>query len=140
MNVVCLLRRVDLKPNARIFLKNTVTIMKFEIDKQTTNDLSLFDNVRGEKSVFSLFNFTKSIGGRKRLEYMFSKPLTDIGLITKRIQDIKSCRDSKENFDIDKENLDFIEHYLAQQGVSYKFSIIASYLNELKYRDRRAHV
>lgn len=134
MNVVCLLRRVDLKPNARIFLKNTVTIMKFEIDKQTTNDLSLFDNVRGEKSVFSLFNFTKSIGGRKRLEYMFSKPLTDIGLITKRIQDIKSCRDSKENFDIDKENLDFIEHYLAQQGVSYKFSIIASYLNELKYR------
>jgi DNA mismatch repair protein MutS len=108
--------------------------MRFDIDKQTINDLELFDKVKGEKSVFSLFNFTKSIGGYKRLESMFFNPLTDIELIEKRVNNIKCCWDSNKDFDFDKENLDFIEHYLTQQNVPDKFSIVGSFLNALNYR------
>ena len=108
--------------------------MKFEIDKQTINDLDLFVRVRGEKSIFSLFNFTKSIGGRKKLESMFSNPLNDLKLIEKRVQNIKSCRDSNKDFDIDKENLDFIEFYLTQQSMPHKFSMVGSFLKSLSYR------
>ncbi len=112
--------------------------MKFEIDKQTINDLELFDKVRGEKSVFSFFNFAKSLGGKRKLESMFSKPLTDIKLIEERVQDIKSCRNSNKDFDIDKENLDFIEHYLTQYQyeVPRKFSMVRSFLNALSYQIR----
>ena len=77
--------------------------MKFEIDKQTINDLDLYDKRSEEKSVFSFFNHTKSLGGKRRLENMFSKPLTDIKLIEERVQNIKSCRDSNKDFDIHKQ-------------------------------------
>ena len=110
--------------------------MKFEIDKQTINDLDLYDKRSEEKSVFSFFNHTKSLGGKRRLENMFSKPLTDIKLIEERVQNIKSCRDSNKDFDIHKEHLDFIEHYLTQYqyGVPRKFSMVRSFLNALSYR------
>jgi len=105
--------------------------MKFEIDRQTINDLELFEKVKGEKSVFSLFNYTKSVGGRKRLEFLFSWPLTDIDSIQKRIGNINCFLNLNNDFDIDKENLDFIEHYLTQQNVPEKFSIPQSLLKAM---------
>ncbi len=108
--------------------------MKFEIDKQTIDDLELFDKARGEKFVFSFFNFAKSIGGKRKLERMFSKPLIDIKLIEERAQNIKDCGESNKDFDIDKEHLDFIEHYLSRQSVPHRFSSVSSYLNALSYR------
>jgi len=108
--------------------------MRFEIDKQTTNDLELFEKVKGEKSVFSLFNFTKSIGGKKRLESIFSNPLTDIESIEKRIVIIKYFQSLDVAFDIDKESLDFIEYYLIQQNVPNRFSISKSFFNALGYK------
>ncbi|NOU17581.1 MAG: hypothetical protein HOO91_08485 [Bacteroidales bacterium] len=59
--------------------------MRFDIDRQTINDLELFEK-KGEKSVFSLFNYTKSIGGRECLKRMFSNPFTEIDLIEQRIE------------------------------------------------------
>jgi DNA mismatch repair protein MutS len=108
--------------------------MRFDIDKQTNNDLELFEKIKGEKSVFSLFNYTKSVGGKKQLERIFTNPLPDIGLIENRIQTIKYYQGVTSDFDIDKECLDFIEYYLIQQNVPNRFSISKSFLNALSYK------
>lgn len=108
--------------------------MKFDIDKQTTNDLELFEKIKGEKSVFSLFNHTKSIGGRKRLEQLFSNPLSDIETIEKRIRIIEYFQRSTVDLDIDKECLDFVEYYLVQQNVPNRFSISRSFINAISYK------
>ena len=63
--------------------------MKFEIDRQTINDLELFEKTKADKSVFSLFNYTKTIGGRECLRNMFSTPFNDIKLIESRISNVK---------------------------------------------------
>ena len=108
--------------------------MKFEIDRQTINDLELFDKVKGEKSVFSLFNFTKSIGGKIRLEDMFSHPLTSIESIEKRLTNIEYFMTFDVGFDVDKECLDFVEYYLAQQNAPQHYSAAQSLFNALKYK------
>jgi DNA mismatch repair protein MutS len=108
--------------------------MKFEIDKQTINDLELFDKVKGEKSVFSLFNFTKSIGGRKRLESMFRNPLTDKRSIEQRLEIVSDFQRLEGCLDIDKECLDFIEYYLVQSNVPNRFSISHSFLRAFSYK------
>jgi DNA mismatch repair ATPase MutS len=114
--------------------QTNISLMKFDIDKQTTSDLELFEKVKGEKSVFSLFNNTKSIGGRKRLEFLFSNPITDIDIIEKRIENIKYFILLNNDFDIDKECLDFVEYYLIQQNIPNRFSISRSFLKALNYK------
>ncbi len=109
--------------------------MKFDIDKQTINDLELFEK-KGEKSVFSLFNYTKSIGGRERLKRMFSNPFTEIDLIEQRIEIIQGFQNINCDFEIDKESLDFIEYYLSQQNKTNHYSIIDSYIKAISYRIR----
>ena len=106
--------------------------MRFDIDRQTINDLELFGK-KGEKSVFSLFNYTKSIGGRERLERMFSNPFTEIDLIEQRIEIIQGFQNINCGFEIDKECLDFIEYYLTQQNRTNHYSIIDSYLKAIGY-------
>lgn len=108
--------------------------MKFDIDKQTINDLELYEKVKGEKSVFSLFNYTKSFGGKKRLESIFYNPLSDIDSIERRIEIVKYFQGLDLSFDIDKECLDFVEYYLIQQNVPNRFSISNSFLNALSYK------
>lgn len=108
--------------------------MNFNIDNQTINDFGLFEKIKGEKSVFSLFNFTKSIGGKERLKNIFSNPLIDISLIEKRIEVVKYFQERGTAFDIDKECLDFIEYYLVQQNIPNRFSISKSFLKALSYK------
>jgi DNA mismatch repair protein MutS len=108
--------------------------MKFDIDKQTTNDLELFEKNKGDKSVFSLFNYTKSIGGKKRLETIFANPFTELDLIKRRINIIKGFQDNEDDFEIDKECLDFIEHYLLQPNIPNHYSILDSYLKTISYK------
>ncbi len=48
-----------------------------EIDKTTLNDLSVF-NSEEEFSIFSKFNFCKTIGGKAKLHDNFNKPLSTI--------------------------------------------------------------
>ena len=108
--------------------------MKFDIDKQTAIDLELFGKIKGEQSVFSLFNHTTSIGGRKRLELIFSNPLTDIEAIEKRIRIIEHFQRSTVDLDIDKECLDFVEYYLIQQNVPNRFSVSRSFFKAISYK------
>jgi DNA mismatch repair ATPase MutS len=116
-------------------MQSISTPMKFKIDNQTISDLGLFEKRNGEKSVFQLFNFTKSEGGYKRLEYLFSNPLVDIDLIEKRIEIIKHLQKPNVSiFQIDKGSLNFIEYYLIQQNIPNRFSISKSFVNALAYK------
>ena len=55
--------------------------MKFEIDKQTLEDLNLLGKYKSN-SIFSLFNHTVT-RERDDVERMFLNPFTDANLITK---------------------------------------------------------
>ena len=96
--------------------------MKFEIDKQTITDLELFEQNEDDKSIFSFFDYTKSIGGKKRLDFMFSRPSIDRSLLENRIDSIKYFQHNEYGFEINKESLYFIEHYLNQQNTPEKIS------------------
>lgn len=98
--------------------------MKFEIDKQTINDLELFERVKGDRSVLSFFNHTKSIGGTEKLKRIFSSPLVDINLLEKRINTIKYFEAKPDFIEIYKEWLGFIEYYLIQNNRPARLSLI----------------
>ncbi|MDQ6843772.1 MAG: DNA mismatch repair protein MutS [Bacteroidota bacterium] len=51
-----------------------------ETDKTTLDDLSVFHHEE-EFSIFNKLNFTRTVGGRERLKYIFNKSLADIASI-----------------------------------------------------------
>ena len=106
--------------------------MNFKIDKQTANDLELFEKSKGDSSIFSLFNSTKSIGGKDELQRIFSVPFSDIDLIEKRIELIRFFQNSLATIEIDKNVLDLIEYYLSRKIDSSTFSLSQSYSKALK--------
>jgi DNA mismatch repair ATPase MutS len=106
--------------------------MNFKIDQQTANDLELFEKSKGDRSIFSLFNSTKSIGGKDELQRIFSVPFSDIDLIEKRIELIRFFQNSLATIEIDKNFLDLIEYYLSRQIDSSTFSLSQSYSKALK--------
>ena len=110
--------------------------MKFAIDKQTINDLELLDRNRDEKSVFSLFNYTQTSGGKKQLELLFSNPITDIDLLDQRIGVLRYFQRYKPEFATEKESFDFIEYYFQLQNIPSRFSVtdtlLKAFRNQLK--------
>ena len=105
--------------------------MRFSIDNQTINDLELFSRNRNDISVFSLFNYTNTNGGKKQLEILFSNPITDNDLIQQRIQVLRYFQNFKLGFKIEKECFDFIEFYLNQQNIPNRYSVTKSLLTSL---------
>ncbi|HBG40633.1 MutS-related protein [Limibacterium fermenti] len=88
--------------------------MGFELDEQTKNDLGIFDVSIG-KSLYDLFDLCISYGGKKRLRKIMSEPSTDRHFLMNRSDTIayfQSHSRSISHLDIDKNSLDFIEHYL----------------------------
>jgi len=106
--------------------------MNFKIDKQTAIDLELFGKSKGDSSIFSLFNLTKSIGGRDELQRIFSVPFSDIDQIENRIKLIRFFQNPSTTIEIDKNILDLIEYYLSRQIDSSTFSYSQSYSKVLK--------
>jgi len=106
--------------------------MNFKIDKQTAIDLELFGKSKGDSSIFSLFNLTKSIGGRDELQRIFSVPFSDIDQIENRIKLIRFFQNPSTTIEIDKNILDLIEYYLSRQIDSSAFSYSQSYSKVLK--------
>lgn len=88
--------------------------MTFGIDKQTMLDLNIFPQTKGDISVFDYFNQTATTGGRYELANMMESPLNDLHKTNNRISAIKFICDNKFNYDFNKEEIDFIEHYLNQ--------------------------
>jgi hypothetical protein len=62
-----------------------------ELDKTTLNDLSIF-NTEEDFSVFDKMDFTRTLGGRERLRYFFSRSLNSIEAIRGVQQTLKSIQ------------------------------------------------
>lgn len=106
--------------------------MTFTIDKQTILDLDLKEKNKEENSIFSLFNYTKTIGGRNKLDLFFNNPLSDIEFLEHRIQVLKYFQDSFSSYRFDKECFDFIEYYFNQQNIPLRFSPSISVFKAVK--------
>ncbi|MFV0420394.1 MAG: MutS-related protein [Dysgonomonas sp.] len=87
--------------------------MNFEVDKQTLKDLEIFDTFKNGKSIFSLFNFTRSMGGKRKLYNFLSSPSANLDEITERRDAIAFFQEYiPSGLTVDKNALDFSEYYL----------------------------
>lgn len=87
--------------------------VKFEVDKQTLRDLEIFDTFKDGKSIFSLFNFTRSLEGKRRLYNFLSSPMSSIDEITERRDAIAFFQEHlPSGLFVDKNALDFSDYYL----------------------------
>jgi len=95
---------------------------QFSIDQQTIDDLEIFKGY-GAKSLFQIFDKTKTIEGSATLKSIFTNPLTSSSLISQRIALIEQLQMCNIKFDLDKESIDFIEFYLRQNSLPKKTSL-----------------
>ncbi len=86
--------------------------MNFYYDEQTACDLDLFGGNNQSKSIFSLFNLARTIGGRARIKNMMKNPSSDLALLTRRTDSLDFLLSKDLKFHITNGQLDFITHYL----------------------------
>jgi DNA mismatch repair protein MutS len=86
--------------------------MHFEIDQQTKKDLQLFDEGRNSHSVFSLFNHTRTRGGKALLYQWMSSPVNEMETLTARSQAIRFFQQHELEITVDYQHLNMIEYYL----------------------------
>lgn len=95
--------------------------MSFSVDKQTLDDLNIF-NKKGRDSVFGLFNHTRTRGGAEIMEQMFRYPLSDAGAINQRSQVIRFFQSAAIAFPFKEEWFDLVEQYLSNVDERSKLS------------------
>jgi DNA mismatch repair ATPase MutS len=108
--------------------------MNFELDKQTIQDLEIFGNEKSVNSIFRLYNYTKTIGGRKYLYELMHSPLTEINKIQQRRDTIKFFYDAKFEITINSGQFDFIEHYLNLTISALRNNFLDAYIQYVSYR------
>jgi DNA mismatch repair protein MutS len=107
--------------------------MNLDVDKQTLNDLAIFQNGNYRQSVFNLFCDTRTIGGKEALEDIFNKPLTNPAEIRERIKVFRYIEEHNFKISLDKNNFDFVEFYLKKHYHSKPFSVIIAFLEKIIY-------
>lgn len=95
--------------------------MSFSVDKQTLDDLTIF-NKKGRDSVFGLFNRTRTRGGAEILEQLFRYPLSDAGAINHRSRIILFFKAGVVTFPFKEEWFDLVEQYLSNADERSKLS------------------
>jgi DNA mismatch repair protein MutS len=91
-----------------------MNLSKFELDRQTLSDLSIYPDHTHKHSVLQIFDNVITIGGKYKLKEIFDNPLTDVKTIQERIDALKYLQQATFSFKIDKGSCDYIEHYLRQ--------------------------
>lgn len=91
--------------------------MSFVIDKQTLDDLNLLGKYKN-KSIFSLFSETQTIGGERAMELMFHNPLCDANEINRRAEIFSYFGTNNIPFSFDLDRLKDVELYLSSIGNS----------------------
>jgi DNA mismatch repair protein MutS len=107
--------------------------MKFEADKQTLEDLEIFEKSKGLKSVFGIFNHVQTVGARHRLDEMLRNPLNELDFIKQRSEAIHYFQTSSFELHIDKDVVDFIEFYIKQDNYPVHISRIRALHRAVKY-------
>ncbi|SIN65671.1 MutS-related protein [Chitinophaga niabensis] len=85
--------------------------MSFATDKQTLDDLNIFNKYSGN-AIYNLFNKTQTRGGAEVLENMFLHPLSDRDKIIRRSEVIKYFQEKNVQFPFKTDAFDAIEYYL----------------------------
>jgi len=98
--------------------------MSFITDKQTLDDLNVLGKYRN-KSVFNLFNETRTAGGERLLEQLFQQPLTDFEQINARSALIGYFQKKEIAFAFDLTLLQQTEHYLSGSSASSLLGAVA---------------
>jgi len=106
--------------------------MNFATDKQTLDDLSIFPNANNHRTVLGLFS-TKTLGGKDRLEEIFSKPLINRQDIKDRVEIISYFQTNNTTLSIDKQTCDFIEFYLKPDYKAKPFVKIIGIFKRIVY-------
>jgi DNA mismatch repair protein MutS len=107
--------------------------MNFDIDRQTLNDLAIFQNNSSRQSIYSLFNHTTTIGGGEALQDMFNKPLMDPVHIKERLDVFSYIGEHNISISLNKNDYDFVEFYLNKHYHAKRFSVITGFLAKIKY-------
>ena len=107
--------------------------MDFIIDRQTLEDLEIFERKRDQKSLFKFFDKPTSHGGKEELLKLFQHPLSDRGKIKERQDVIRYMFDKKLSFTIDRHSLDYIEYYLIVGNKPVKLSRLDAWHKAIKY-------
>jgi DNA mismatch repair protein MutS len=103
----------------------------FEIDRQTINDLGIFKDSGTTTPVFAFFDHTKTIGGQKKLTQMMETPSPDVNVLTSRRNCIKYFYENPTLLEIDRRDLDFIDHYLGFGAKPFSTNYIDAILKGL---------
>lgn len=108
--------------------------MNFDIDKQTLNDLAIFQNNASRQSVYNLFSNTSTIGGNEALQNIFSNPLTDPVDIKERLEVFLFIEEHNIRLDLNRNDYDFVEFYLKKHYNDKPFSVITRFLERIVYK------
>lgn len=108
--------------------------MSFVTDKQTINDLAIFNRVGG-LSVYGLYNKTVTSGGALLLEEMFKNPLSNVAKIKERSDIINYFLKFELPFPFRVELFDTIEFYLKNNDSR---SRLVAHENDLESKFKRA--
>jgi DNA mismatch repair ATPase MutS len=106
--------------------------MHFDTDRQSIKDLELFPEKRNDKSIFSVYNRTTTIGGRDLLYEQFGSPLTNLDLLQSRKEEINFFVDNDCLIKLNSGQLDYIEWYLKNQRVPLKNNIIDAAVDSIR--------
>jgi DNA mismatch repair protein MutS len=107
--------------------------MNFDTDRQTLDDLGILPNANNHKSIFALFDNTRTIGGKDKLSEIFNKPLTDVNAIKNRIETIRYFLNNDALLLVDKQSCDFAEFYLKKHYHIRPFSQIIGFFEKVIY-------
>ena len=100
----------------------------FIIDSQTHNDLQIFPIHKNEVGIINIFKpKLKTYGGYCELVSMFRAPLTSRDEIDCRLQLIEHLCCVDVELEINKEVLDFIEHYMSSTKIPTRISYIDAF-------------
>lgn len=105
--------------------------MNFDIDRQTLNDLAIFQNNNSRQSIYSLFNQTNTIGGNEALHDIFNKPLTDPVHIKERVEVFLYIEEHDIKISLNRNDYDFVEFYLKKHYHAKPFSVITRFLEKI---------
>ena len=103
----------------------------FVVDKQTLQDLDLFDAYQ-EGDIFKLFSEVVTPGGRKQLATIIKSPSQNIRELESRRDAIKFFDTNEISLGIDKKQISAIEYYLQSSIPIYKSTFGSSFISYLK--------
>lgn len=92
----------------------------FIIDKQTFNDLNIFNAEAASNTIYNIFKHTRTIAAQKRLKEMMQNPSNQMGDIELRRDIIKYFYDNQVSLDFKNEEIDLIDFYIRSKFNAFK--------------------